>query len=302
MTRPIRTLLGLITAFALFAAGHAASAQARIDINQASATELTRLPGIGKVKAQRIVAYRAAHGPFHTVDELRRVKGIGKVTLARLRDRVTCGGGGTGRSDRGTYRDPPPAHDGRSPGGGDGGDYDLDLTKGGGASARTDGDGDAAAVRTRDRASDRTGGRSQGRHHARRHRKEPPTGKINVNTAGPTELQKLPGIGPAKARAIIAQRTSQGPFRKVDEIVKVPGIGQKTLEKLRPWITVKVDLNRADLHDLEAIGLDTASAERLLTWRHKHGRFSRVADLTRVPGFGEGALVTLRPLVWVGTP
>ena len=120
-------------------------------------------------------------------------------------------------------------------------------------------------------------------------------------------LIRTSGVGAKLALAILSglsveEFTQAVNTRDVSTLKRLPGIGQKTLEKLRPWITVKVDLNQADLHDLESIGLDTASAERLLAWRHKHGRFNRVADLTRVPGFGEGALVTLRPLVWVGTP
>jgi competence protein ComEC len=61
---------------------------------------------------------------------------------------------------------------------------------------------------------------------------------ININNANQSTLETLSGIGPAKARAIIAHRTSNGPFKAVDELVKVRGIGQKTLEKLRSQITI----------------------------------------------------------------
>lgn len=63
--------------------------------------------------------------------------------------------------------------------------------------------------------------------------------KINVNTAGEEELQKLPGIGPAKAKAIVEYRKTKGPFRSVEELLEVKGIGPKTLEKLRPLITTE---------------------------------------------------------------
>jgi len=61
---------------------------------------------------------------------------------------------------------------------------------------------------------------------------------VNINTAGQAELESIPGIGPALARAIIAYRTEHGPFRNVDELINVSGIGQKTLEKIRPYVTV----------------------------------------------------------------
>ena len=60
---------------------------------------------------------------------------------------------------------------------------------------------------------------------------------VNINTAGQAELESVPGIGPATARAIIAYRTEHGPFRRVDDLINVSGIGQKTLEKLRPYLT-----------------------------------------------------------------
>lgn len=60
---------------------------------------------------------------------------------------------------------------------------------------------------------------------------EPP---IDVNTADAAELQRLPGVGPVTAGAIIAGR----PYRSVEELDRVRGIGPKTLEKLRPFVVV----------------------------------------------------------------
>jgi competence protein ComEA len=74
---------------------------APIDLNRATAEELQQLPGVGPVTSQRIVAARAA-GPFKTVDELRRVSGIGAKTLEKLRPFITVGSGATG--------DDPPAN------------------------------------------------------------------------------------------------------------------------------------------------------------------------------------------------
>lgn len=64
-----------------------------VNINQADAdTIATALDGIGLSKAEAIVAYRAAHGPFKSVDELGNVKGIGEKTLNRNREAIQLGG------------------------------------------------------------------------------------------------------------------------------------------------------------------------------------------------------------------
>lgn len=61
---------------------------------------------------------------------------------------------------------------------------------------------------------------------------------IDVNTATVDELVKLPGIGPHKAEAIIESRKSKGRFASVDDLLRVKGIGEKTLSSMRPLVTV----------------------------------------------------------------
>ena len=63
-------------------------------------------------------------------------------------------------------------------------------------------------------------------------------GQININTATAEELDELPGIGPVKAAAIISWREENGPFRYPEELIRVSGIGEKTLEKLLNSITI----------------------------------------------------------------
>ena len=61
---------------------------------------------------------------------------------------------------------------------------------------------------------------------------------ININTASIAELGGLKGIGDAKAKGIVEYREKNGPFKSVDDLRQVHGIGDKLLEKLRPNITV----------------------------------------------------------------
>lgn len=62
-----------------------------INLNSASVSDLSRLPGVGEVRAQAIVDYRQEHGPFAHVDELTQVKGIGSGIVEGLRPYVTVG-------------------------------------------------------------------------------------------------------------------------------------------------------------------------------------------------------------------
>ncbi|POZ62514.1 ComEA family DNA-binding protein [Chromobacterium alticapitis] len=61
---------------------------------------------------------------------------------------------------------------------------------------------------------------------------------VNLNTATPQQLEALQGIGPAKAKAIVDYRSKNGPFKTVDDLKKVSGIGDKTLDKLRKDLMV----------------------------------------------------------------
>ncbi|MFA6469289.1 MAG: ComEA family DNA-binding protein [Bacteroidota bacterium] len=64
-------------------------------------------------------------------------------------------------------------------------------------------------------------------------------GKIDLNTATKTELMELPGIGEAMADRILLYREEKGRIKKIDELRKVKGIGEKKFEKLKPHIEVK---------------------------------------------------------------
>ncbi len=62
--------------------------------------------------------------------------------------------------------------------------------------------------------------------------------RININTASVALLDTLPGIGEVKAQAIVDYRNQNGPFLRVDELMKVPGIGPVTYQEIRDLVTV----------------------------------------------------------------
>lgn len=61
---------------------------------------------------------------------------------------------------------------------------------------------------------------------------------INLNSATAAELEKLPGVGPATAARIVEYRQKNGAFKKVEDLMNVRGIGEKTFLSLKPLITV----------------------------------------------------------------
>ena len=62
--------------------------------------------------------------------------------------------------------------------------------------------------------------------------------KVNLNTAGVDELVTLPGIGKAYAERILEYREKNGPFKKVEDILNVRGIGEKTYERIKDRLTL----------------------------------------------------------------
>lgn len=156
----------------------------RLDLNTASAADLTRLPRVGPALARRIVAHRDSVGPFRTLEDLDRVPGVGPGLLRGLAESVVQGAGG------------PVAGSGTAPG----------------ASGTPDAPGSPPG---------------------------PARGPVNINLASEAELLRLSGIGPTRARAIVAYRQSRGPFASVEELLRVPGIGPATLARLAGAIAVR---------------------------------------------------------------
>lgn len=138
----------------------------RIDVDRASAAELTRLPRIGPALAARIVTNRDAEGPFGSLEELDRVSGVGPALLEAIRLHAAF----SGLSRRATKPQPP--------------------------------------------------------------------GIVTLNTATARDLAQLPAIGPTRARAIVEDRERRGPYGRLEDLIRVPGIGRGTIERLRGRVRV----------------------------------------------------------------
>ncbi len=65
-----------------------------------------------------------------------------------------------------------------------------------------------------------------------------PSAPVNINTAGLMEIEALPFLGLERSKDIIEYRDKNGPFKSLEELTNISGIGAKTLEKLKPLITL----------------------------------------------------------------
>ena len=140
---------------------------------------------------------------------------------------------------------------------------------------------------------------------------------LDPNRSGEEELDRLPGVGPRVAEAIIRHRAEKGGFRLPEDLLEVPGIGPATLARIRPHLDLSggvpvelrslgvprelLDLNRAGIEELQELpGIGPALAARILESRSTDGRFQVPEDLLRVRGIGPATLDRLRPLIRVG--
>jgi len=78
--------------------------------------------------------------------------------------------------------------------------------------------------------------------------------RINVNTADAETLERLPGIGPALAERIVAEREANGPFSDAADLTRVSGIGEKTAQALIPYVTVGEELLGEEMTESEDSG------------------------------------------------
>jgi competence protein ComEA len=65
-----------------------------------------------------------------------------------------------------------------------------------------------------------------------------PAATIDINQATANDLQKLPGIGPSLAKQIVAYREKHGPFRRIEDLMAIKGIGFKKWKEIKPYVRV----------------------------------------------------------------
>lgn len=146
---------------------------------------------------------------------------------------------------------------------------------------------------------------------ARANRPLSPGERIDPNTASVEDLRRLPGIGPSRAAAIVAERNVGGAFAGIDDLTRVPGIGPISVAKLAPHLNIgppsgsagparsgpggAVDVNRAQIKELQQItGIGPVLASRIVETRSRLGRFRDADDLLLVPGIGPAVLARIR--------
>lgn len=146
------------------------------------------------------------------------------------------------------------------------------------------------------------------------------SGRVNVNTANATELESLPGVGPAIAKRIIDYRNQHGNFSSPEDLINVRGIGKSKLAQILPHVTAMntgtrvtqsqsqssssssglIDINRASQKELERLpGVGPATAKRIIDYRNQHGRFTKAEDLMNIRGIGAAKLNSMRSQIVV---
>ncbi|MDA0329484.1 MAG: helix-hairpin-helix domain-containing protein [Gemmatimonadetes bacterium] len=155
---------------------------------------------------------------------------------------------------------------------------------------------------------------------AARRRPLGPNERIDPNQASAEELDRLPGIGPATAAAIVEAREAGQYFRRPEDLLVVRGIGPGLLQKITAsldWTAPpsggasrrrsgplveshRVDVNRADAAELQSLpGVGPAIADRIIEARREQ-LFRTLDDLVRVPGIGAATVERLRARATTG--
>lgn len=253
---------------------------AKINLNTATADELQQLPGVGEATARKIIAGR----PYKSVDDLVKAT-ISKASIDKIRDKVTVGATEEmARSHKINLNTASFDDLQKLPGIGEvtakkivaGRPYKSvdDLAKAGLSKASIDKIRDEVTVKAS----------------VRPHR-------INLNTASEEELQKLPGVGEATAKKIVAGR----PYKSVDDLAKAE-ISKATIEKIRNEVTVevagqdqKINLNTASEEELQELrGVGEVTAKKIIAGRP----YQSVADLVKA-GVPKATVEKIRAAVTV---
>jgi competence protein ComEA len=187
-----------------------------VDVNSADEKTLETLPGIGPSLAGKIIAGR----PYHNLEDLGKVKGLSKSKLDAIKTEVTFGPATTASGEtKKTAKKEKPAKSAKST---ETAESKPAPPAGSSTATGETGRGQAAPLSPTGHASGRIA----------------PGEKININTASAEELDRLPGIGPSRAQAILDYRKQNGDFKTIEDIEKVKGIKSGEFSKLKDYIKV----------------------------------------------------------------
>ncbi|HVO51865.1 MAG TPA: helix-hairpin-helix domain-containing protein [Thermoanaerobaculia bacterium] len=220
-------------------AADAADKTAKVNLNTADEKDIAAAKGVGDKLAKELVAGR----PYKTWDEVSKVKGVGSgKKLDALKKVLKLSEGVAAKdvaadtkdtksksSSKAEEKKAPaaPAAAGAAAGG-------AAATGGAGSTAST---GKASAAAESSSPSKKSPSSSSSEKAAAS--KLAPGEMININTATAEELDKLPEIGPTKAKAIVDYRAANGKFASIQDIMKVSGIKEGTFAKIKDHIVVK---------------------------------------------------------------
>ena len=131
--------------------------------------------------------------------------------------------------------------------------------------------------------------------------------RIDPNFADEVDLRRLPGIGPSRAAAIVRDRREQGPFRTLEELERIPGLGRATVSRLAPMLTLtpqptylpapdsRIRLDRATTEELQQLpGIGPELAQRIVEHRIRKGGIEAVDDLLEISGIGPATVEKIR--------
>ena len=322
------------------------------DINTANASVLQRVRGIGRVKAQAIIAYRNQHGPFRSLDELANVKGIGPATVENFRMAGFCVQVATSTTEIQSSQSSSEENNSNTTANicdnvntANAGDLQR-VSRIGAVRAqaiiayrnqhgpfqslneltRVRGIG-AATIENFRRAGFCVKASTEASNNPPQASPNHPTATNsncnNVNTANAATLRRVNRIGVVKAQAIIDHRNQYGPFRSLDELTRVRGIGPATLENFRragfcvptptgasgsadsqsnaqlddldPTDNICEDINTASVATFQRVsGIGPVKAQAITDYRNQHGPFRSLDELTRVRGIGPVTLENFR--------
>ena len=128
--------------------------------------------------------------------------------------------------------------------------------------------------------------------------------KIDLNGASVVQLKQIKGLGKSRAEEIVRYRGKQGRFTSVDDLDRVPHVGDMPADELArlkarfivrlaegeapPTAPGRVDVNRANVEELRAVeGIGLERAQEIVRYREDHGPFRDLADLDALPHFRE---------------